>query len=194
RLMRDAVLSLSAKHPTLTSLMSPRQHSANDYAQSPLNLATGSEASFRAGPRPGMTLAECPLSLCTAEGMRAGFLTELLGPWFTLLVFAGAHDVAPELTQAAAAMAGRAPLRLRAVAAQGTAARVAACAAEDDSGRLYEIYDAEPGTVYLVRPDGHLLARWRRPTRADLESAMSHAIGPRAAALRPVSAAQEAAA
>ena len=182
RLMRDAVLSLSAKHPALTSLMSPRQHSANDYAESPLNLATRSEASFRAGPRPGMTLAECPLSLCTAEGVRAGFLTELLGPWFTLLVFAGERDVAPELTQAAAAMAERAPLRLQAVAARGAASRVADCAAEDDSGRLYEIYDADPGTTYLVRPDGHLLARWRRPTPAELASAMSHALGQAATA------------
>ena len=36
-------------------------------------------------------------------------------------------------------------------------------------------YDAEPGATYLLRPDGYVAARFRHPTRAVLEAAMSRA-------------------
>jgi 3-(3-hydroxy-phenyl)propionate hydroxylase len=31
----------------------------------------------------------------------------------------------------------------------------------DHTGRLFPMYGADAGTVYLVRPDGHVLARWQ---------------------------------
>ena len=30
----------------------------------------------------------------------------------------------------------------------------------DHTGRLFSLYGAQPGSLLLVRPDGHLLARW----------------------------------
>ena len=38
-------------------------------------------------------------------------------------------------------------------------------------------YDAAPGTVYLIRPDQHVAARWRHPTREGLAAALSRAQG-----------------
>ena len=38
-------------------------------------------------------------------------------------------------------------------------------------------YDAEPGTAYLLRPDGYVAARFRHPTRAALETALARAAG-----------------
>ena len=32
---------------------------------------------------------------------------------------------------------------------------------EDVQGLLAKRYDADPGTVYLIRPDQHVAARWR---------------------------------
>jgi 3-(3-hydroxy-phenyl)propionate hydroxylase len=38
-------------------------------------------------------------------------------------------------------------------------------------------YDAKPGTTYLLRPDQHVVARWRTVNNAQLQAALSRAIG-----------------
>jgi 3-(3-hydroxy-phenyl)propionate hydroxylase len=38
-------------------------------------------------------------------------------------------------------------------------------------------YDATPGTTYLLRPDQHVLARWRTLDSAWLQSALARALG-----------------
>jgi 3-(3-hydroxy-phenyl)propionate hydroxylase len=37
-------------------------------------------------------------------------------------------------------------------------------------------YDALPGTVYLLRPDQHVCARWRQPTAANIRAAIDRAL------------------
>ena len=37
-------------------------------------------------------------------------------------------------------------------------------------------YDAQPGTVYLLRPDQHVCARWRAPQTADVSAALQRAL------------------
>jgi 3-(3-hydroxy-phenyl)propionate hydroxylase len=38
-------------------------------------------------------------------------------------------------------------------------------------------YDAQPGTTYLLRPDQHVLARWRSLDSARLQTALDRALG-----------------
>lgn len=45
----------------------------------------------------------------------------------------------------------------------------------DLKSRFKERYDAEQGTAYLVRPDQHIAARWRKPTVDALRAALARA-------------------
>ncbi len=49
----------------------------------------------------------------------------------------------------------------------------------DHTGRLFPMYGAQPGSFYLVRPDGHVLGRWRQaraPECAEALAALEHAL------------------
>jgi 3-(3-hydroxy-phenyl)propionate hydroxylase len=47
----------------------------------------------------------------------------------------------------------------------------------DSAGLVGARYDAEPGTAYLLRPDGYVAARFRHPTRSALDAALARACG-----------------
>ena len=134
-LMRSAVLGLAGRHPWVRRLIDPRQSTTVGYPGSPLNQAD-QEAHFTAGPASGFALLDGPL----ADGSQ---LCQHMGPGFTALAF-DAPDLAPGL--AASPMSPAVPVEVVEAAVDGPLGRR---------------YDARPGTVYLFRPDGNLLARWR---------------------------------
>ena len=47
----------------------------------------------------------------------------------------------------------------------------------DSEGLAGARFDAEPGTAYLLRPDGYVAARFRHPTRPALDAALARASG-----------------
>jgi 3-(3-hydroxy-phenyl)propionate hydroxylase len=47
----------------------------------------------------------------------------------------------------------------------------------DAQGLVTKRYNATPGTTYLLRPDQHVVARWRQMDPAQLQAALSRAIG-----------------
>jgi 3-(3-hydroxy-phenyl)propionate hydroxylase len=46
----------------------------------------------------------------------------------------------------------------------------------DHTGRLFPLYGATPGTVYLMRPDGYVLARWRHATPGMIHDAIERTL------------------
>jgi 3-(3-hydroxy-phenyl)propionate hydroxylase len=49
----------------------------------------------------------------------------------------------------------------------------------DHTGRLFDLYGAQPGSLYLVRPDGHVLGRWHTTAEpAEISAAIKHALRP----------------
>ena len=47
----------------------------------------------------------------------------------------------------------------------------------DAQGWMAKRYDAQTGTTYLLRPDQHVLARWRSLDSARLQTALARALG-----------------
>ena len=47
----------------------------------------------------------------------------------------------------------------------------------DARGLASTRYDAEPGTAYLLRPDGYVAARFRHLSRPALDVALARAVG-----------------
>lgn len=165
-LMRTAVLSLAEKHPAVRSLINPRQSSAIAYTGSPLNAPE--DDVWRAGPAPGTVLPECPLTMVRDGAETVQHMTDLLGPGFTIFQFG---DAALEEKDIAATLVTLAPHRI---------ADATAPYGWDHSGRLFALYGAEAGAVYLVRPDGHVAGRWQRPTAATVINAIDRVLHPQA--------------
>ena len=47
---------------------------------------------------------------------------------------------------------------------------------DDVEGLAAQRYDARPGTVYLLRPDQYVAARWRRFDESKLRAALTRAL------------------
>ena len=164
RLFRDAVLELSKRHAFARALVnSGRLSVPSTLSESPLN--TPDVDAFDGRMAPGAPAADAPI--VRADGS-AGWLLRELCPassasvaCFTAMVF-GEGDEAERSLQALAE--ADVPLHVVRVSATGQG-EVAA-----------RRYDARPGTVYLLRPDQHVCARWRHPTSHGVRSARDRAL------------------
>jgi 3-(3-hydroxy-phenyl)propionate hydroxylase len=173
-LMRTAVLSLAAKHPEVRSLINPRQTSAITYAASPLNVVD--RDAFASGPVPGAVLAEYPVTIVEAGHGREAHLTDLAGPSFTALCFTDDGMLPAAFATLAHALRSRG-LPFKAVPLSAHLhPRTQGVHAWDHTGRIFERYDARPGTVYVLRPDGHVLGRWRDAQPGDIDAAIARAL------------------
>ncbi|MFX1676582.1 FAD-dependent oxidoreductase [Paraburkholderia sp. A2WS-5] len=175
-LMRKAVLGLAAKHERLRSLINPRQTSAISYTASSLNTPEADSSAFEAGPMPGAVLTECPLTIVERGEAREAHLTDLIAPCFTVLHFSEDGAVPADFTDLEATLKHeKLPFKLIPVTAHlhsGTKSDHN----WDHTGRLFAMYGARPGTVYLVRPDGHVLGRWHSTAAADVGAAIHRAL------------------
>ncbi|WP_027794021.1 FAD-dependent oxidoreductase [Paraburkholderia acidipaludis] len=163
-LMRTAVLSLARRHPFVRPLINPRQTSAITYGASPLNAASSTR--FANGPMPGAPLPECPLTIVGAGTSRDGHLTDLLEPCFTAFWFSTDGSVPAALTALESTLAARdVPFAVVPLAARRPPDSARA-AGWDHTGRLFPMYGATTSTLYLARPDGHVLGRWQGAAEA----------------------------
>jgi 3-(3-hydroxy-phenyl)propionate hydroxylase len=146
---RDAVLALARTHPFARRLVnSGRLSVPTTLCDSP--LSTPDADTFTGPTGPGAPAADAPL----LKAGRPTWLLRELAPGFTLLVFGP-----PPPWQAGAAV----------LAIDGAHL-------VDHQGLAAQRYDARPGTAVLLRPDGHVAARWRSPTEAAVRAAVRHAL------------------
>jgi len=113
---------------------------------------------WRGGPPPGASMPDAPI---VARGGDRAFLTEAFieaGNRFTLIEFGNGAALETPDDIGVIRIGGKDGLL-------------------DNTGLAGARYDAEPGTAYLLRPDGYVAARFRHPTRGDLDAAMARAVG-----------------
>lgn len=153
RRLRDAALALAPHTGFAKRFVNPgRLSTAASYLDSTLN--TDDDEAWLGGARPGVAAPDAPLVM--ADG-RAQFLSEALGAGFTLVAFGPAPcDVESGISIVAIGDAGT---------------------HRDPSGLCTQRYDASPGTVYLIRPDTHVAARWRRYDPRKVSAALNRARG-----------------
>jgi 3-(3-hydroxy-phenyl)propionate hydroxylase len=152
RLFRDAVLALAKDHAFARRLVNSGRLSVPAVlTDSPLNTPDA-DADFAQGPGamvPGAPAADAPVL-----GPAGPWLLRYLESGFTLLAFG---STVPEA--AVQALAG-APIACRVVQVGGGPAP-GVTVIDDAEGLVARRYDARHGTVYLLRPDQHVAARWR---------------------------------
>jgi 3-(3-hydroxy-phenyl)propionate hydroxylase len=171
KLLREAALRLALVAPGVCSLINPRQTSPVEYVDSPLNQPDRGTG-FAGGARAGMPAPEARLR--TLQGM--GHLTALFGNTFVGLYFSNEPRPLASVQDIADASRSRvAALRLVRVSARGAPDP---CTVVDELGQAWQRYDAAEGTLYLIRPDGYVMGRWREPalTRAAVEQALTRAL------------------
>jgi 3-(3-hydroxy-phenyl)propionate hydroxylase len=124
--------------------------------ESPLSTADGE--AWRGGPRPGTSMPDAPIAPHAGDST---FLTDAFigaGKRFTLLAFSNGAAIDPPEGVGVIRIGGNDGF-------------------SDTAGLVGARYDAEPGTAYLLRPDGYVAARFRHPTRSALDAALARACG-----------------
>lgn len=172
RRYREATLGLAQRHAFARALVnSGRLSTPTHLWDSTLN--TRDAEAFDCGMRPGSPLADAPVE---CDG-KPDWLLRHTGGGFTLLLFTDR----PETLEATLS-------DLRELQASSLAPRVVVVS--EQPGRLpgtellhdvrhlaAERCDAQEGTAYLVRPDQHVAARWRRVDAARVRAALARATG-----------------
>ncbi|MEY4748954.1 MAG: hypothetical protein RIQ60_1168 [Pseudomonadota bacterium] len=154
RLFRDATLDLAKDHPFARRIVNSGRLSVPATLDGS-TLNTADRDGFAGAMRPGAPAVDAPLN---ASGQGDWLLRRLGGEHFTALVFGGDAGTDAAIQSGAE---GLLPVGVIHLPADGLAA---------------QRYDARPGTVYLLRPDQHVCARWRKVAAADVAQALRRAL------------------
>jgi 3-(3-hydroxy-phenyl)propionate hydroxylase len=153
--LRKAVLSLAKETEFGKRMVNGGRLSVPSVYETSLSTADGE--AWRSGPGPGASMVDAPMA---GQDRETQYLTDAFrkaGRRFTLLTFANGAAIDPP-----------GDIGVIHVGGEGFS---------DSSGLVAARYDAKPGTAYLLRPDGYVAARFRKPTRDTIEAALKRASG-----------------
>ncbi|ARM04481.1 FAD-dependent oxidoreductase [Burkholderia pseudomallei] len=162
-LMREACLSLAKDNPSISRLVNPRQTNMVTYS---VPVASSEVEAFAGGPIPGAVAIDVPL------GSQGRFLSDIFRvPGFTVLTFALSANEIRSLKDSVTTLP--VPVQVRNIAMSGSEHDVVVPA--ESMAMIKQVYGATDGSVYLVRPDGHVAARWHHPSQEHVRDAVSRA-------------------
>ena len=165
KLMRDAALRLATEFEPVRSLINPRQSTPISYPASPLNGACHAPCT------------PCPGEPAPDAKMQGSHLSQHFGHGFVALWFCEQPAASPSLVALGAEreacglanLTYLTTLTLLRITRQPNA-RIDTLF--DEHGEAWQRYSAREGDVFLVRPDGYLLATWAKPQADALRAAL----------------------
>ena len=169
---RNAVLTLAREHAFARSLVNSGRLSVPAHLTGSA-LNTPDADTFEGSMHPGAPLADAPVR---HQGHDAWLLAHT-GHRFTLLLFVAAPgDIDADARDTLRSLADAAiPVRTLIVSQVDGDAPAGASLVVDHQGVAAKRLDARPGTAYLLRPDQHVAARWRRLDAAAVRAALARA-------------------
>jgi 3-(3-hydroxy-phenyl)propionate hydroxylase len=174
---RNQVLALAKHHPFARKLVNSGRLSVPSFLTgSVLNTPDGE--AFEGNMVPGAPMDDAPVQV---DGQDA-WLLDQVGKGFQLMLFVNTPPTPEVLAQLAscssAPLCANAPVPVTPLIVTPHALDVPGMKViVEAQGLMAKRYDAQPGTTYLLRPDQHVLARWRSLDSARLQAAMARALG-----------------
>ncbi len=171
---RNAVLGLAKDHAFGRALVNSGRLSVPAFlTTSSLNTADDAADEFSGRMVPGAPMDDAPL----LDNGSEGWLLDKVGKQFFALYFADDPKSLDAATIAALSGLSHGGIAVQALVIASTSGSVAGGIPhlEDAHGVAAQRYDARHGTVYLVRPDQHVAARWRLLDPAKIKAAVAKA-------------------
>ena len=174
RTFRNAVLSLAKDHAFGRALVNSGRLSVPAFlTTSSLNTPDAAGDEFTGRMLPGAPMDDAPV----VDKGAAGWLHDKVGQQFCALYFADDPAALDAATVAALNDLSCGGIAVRPLVISRQAGTLAGGIAQlaDPRGIAAQRYDARPGTVYLLRPDQHVAARWRSLDAAQIKAAVARA-------------------
>ncbi|MDO9286602.1 MAG: FAD-dependent oxidoreductase [Aquabacterium sp.] len=173
---RNAVLTLAGDYPFARALVNSGRLSVPAHLTGS-SLNTPDSDGFDGVMHPGAPLADAPVRVGDDPAGQDGWLLRHTGNAFQLLLFTPSPESLDAPTRAAIAALADAPIPVHTllVCASAGSAPPGAQVLVDVKGLAASRCDARPGTAYLLRPDQHVAARWRRLDAAAVRAAVARA-------------------
>jgi 3-(3-hydroxy-phenyl)propionate hydroxylase len=169
---RNAVLTLARKHPFARALVNSGRLSVPAFL-SESSLNTPDKETFSGEMVPGAPMDDAPIR----EGGKDVWLLDSVRDRFMALCYVDdpANIDAATVKVLKSLADGGIPVEAVLVSAKAGVAPGGLRAFEDYTGRFAERYDAKGGTIYLLRPDQHVAARWRSIDAKQIRAALARA-------------------
>ena len=171
---RNAVLGLAKDHAFGRALVNSGRLSVPSFlTTSSLNTTDPAQDAFAGRMVPGAPMDDAPV----LENGKECWLLDKVGRQFVALYFADDPAVLDAATIAALSdlSCGGIPVRPLVISRKAGTVAGGMATLEDLRGIAAQRYDARPGTIYLLRPDQHVAARWRSLDAAKLKAAVARA-------------------
>ena len=166
KLRRNAILGLSEHFlPARKWVDSGKMSIPFVYKETPLNYPDLPGENWSAAPALGAKLPDLPIKVYRTGKVQKDFLRHLLGCGFVALLFVEKEDQAKDFLAQMTKSKNRLPLKVYPVCRNNSGSLEAIL---DPEETLSKGLAAKAGSLYLIRPDGHITMRRRAGQASDL--------------------------